>query len=255
MAIDSFTLIAQVINFLVLVWLLKHFLYARIVQAMNDREAKITGRLEDAAQKGADAAREANRFRARNRELDEQRDQMLVQAREEAESHRARLMEAARLEAEAAQAEWLESLQRERQELLQDFRGRLVQQVFTLSRHALNELANAELEAEVLKVFVERLQTLHRAEREAVVTAMRDSDREVDVRTAFPVSPEARERLSRSLREQLQLDNSVDVRFTTVPELVCGIEMRANSHRLVWNVDSYLEGLEARVFEVLDERT
>jgi F-type H+-transporting ATPase subunit b len=49
------------------------------------------------------------------------------------------------------------------------------------------------------------------------------------------------------------LDDSVDVRFTTVPELICGIELRADSHRLVWNVDSYLEGLEDRVFAALDE--
>ena len=35
-----FTLVAQVINFLVLVWLLKHFLYGRIVKAMSEREAE-----------------------------------------------------------------------------------------------------------------------------------------------------------------------------------------------------------------------
>jgi len=250
---DWFTLIAQVVNFLVLVWLLKHLLYPRIVKAMNDREAKIASRLEEAAQKRAEAEREADLFRTRNRELDEQRDQMLARAKEEAESHRRELMEAARLETEAAQAQWLESLQRERQGLFQDLRERLGQQVFAFARHALKELGDAELEGQILKVFVERLPTLDPTGREAIVAAVRDSDREVEIRTAFPVLPEVRESVSRSLREQL--DDSVDVRFTTVPELICGIELRAHSHRLVWNLDSYLEGLEARVFEVLDERT
>jgi F-type H+-transporting ATPase subunit b len=252
MGFDWFTLIAQVVNFLVLVWLLKHFLYTRIVQAMNDRKAKITSRLEAAAQERAEVEREADLFRTKNRELDERRDEILARAKEEAEAHRERLMEATRLETEAAQAQWLESLQRERQALLQDVRERLGQQVFALARHALKELANAELEGQILKVFVERLQNLDPAEREAIVAAVRDSDREVELRTAFPVLPEARKGLTRSLRQQL--DDSVDVRFTTVPELICGIELRAHSHRLVWNLDSYLEGLEARVFEVLDER-
>ena len=40
--------------------------------------------------------------------------------------------------------------------------------------------------------------------------------------------------------------------FTTVAELICGIEIRAGSHCFVWNLDSYLEGLEARLFETLD---
>jgi F-type H+-transporting ATPase subunit b len=249
--LDWFTLIAQVVNFLVLVWLLEHFLYGRIVRAMNEREAKISGRLEEAAHQRATAEQEAELFRTRNRELEERRDQMLAQAQEEAESHRQQLMEAARLETEAAQVQWLEALERERQGLLQDFRERLGQQVFALARHGLKELANADLEEQILKVFVERLQTLDPAEREALVAAVRDTDREVEIRTAFPVLSEAREGLSRSLREQL--DDRVDVRFTAVPELICGIELRAHSHRFAWNLDSYLEGLEARVFEVLEE--
>jgi F-type H+-transporting ATPase subunit b len=252
MGFDWFTLIAQVVNFLVLVWLLKHFLYARIVQAMNDREAKIASRLEEAARKRAEAEREAELYRARNREFDAQRDEMLAAAKQDADALRERLMETTRLEVEAAQAQWLDSLQRERQALLEDVRDRLGTQVFALARHALKELANVDLEGRILDVFVERLQGLDPAEREAIAAAVRNSDHEVEVRTAFPVPPDVRESVSRSLRQQL--DDGVSVRFTSAPELICGIELRADSHRLVWNLDSYLEGLEARVFDVLDER-
>ncbi len=253
MDLDWFTLIAQVVNFLVLVWLLKHFLYSRIVRAMNEREAKIHGRLEEAARKRASAEQEAELFRAKNRELEEHRDQIMARAKEEAEAHRQELMDAARLETETAQVQWLDTLKRERQGLLREFRERLGQEVFTLTRQGLKELANADLEEQIMKVFVERLQNLDPVEREAIVAAVRDSDRKVEIRTAFPVFQEARDGLSRSLRQQL--DDSVDVRFTTVPELICGIELRAHSHRFMWNLDSYLEGLEARVFEALDEST
>lgn len=246
-----FTLAAQVINFLVLVWLLKHFLYGRIVKAMSEREAEIARRLEAAAQQRVAAEQEAELFRARNRELQEQRDQMVAQAREEAEVQRQKLLEAARRDAEAAQAQWFESLRREQQVLLQEVRERLGQQAFAIARRALKELAGAELEREIVRAFTERLATLDAAERGALVAAARDSDRAVEVRTAFPVPSEARENLSRSLRQQL--DERIDVRFTTVPELMCGIELRAHSYRLVWNLDSYLEGLEDRVFGALDE--
>jgi F-type H+-transporting ATPase subunit b len=249
--IDQFTLIAQVINFLVLVWLLKRVFYGRIIGAMNEREVRIAGRLEEAADQRESAEQEAKLYRTRNRELEEQRGQLLAQAREEAESHRQELLEAARQETERAQVQWLETLNRERQELLRDFRERLGQEVFKLSRQGLKELANADLEEQILKVFVERVETLDAAEREAIATTIRDSDHAVEIRTAFPVDPEARECLSRSLRQKL--DDRVGVRFTTAPELICGVELRAHSHRLVWNLDSYLEGLEARVFEALDE--
>jgi F-type H+-transporting ATPase subunit b len=251
MELDWFTLIAQVVNLLVLVALLKHFLFGRIVRAMGEREATIAGRLDDAARRRASAEEEAELFRGRRRELEEQREQMLAQARKEAESLREELMDAARLETESAQLQWLEALQRERQALLQDFREKLGQAVFTLASQGLKELANADLEEQVLKVFVERLQALDPAKREEIVAAVRDSDFEVEIRTAFPVTPQTREGLSRCLREHL--DDSVDVRFTTAPELICGIELRVPSHRIVWNLDSYLEGVQARVFEGLDE--
>ena len=251
MGFDWFTLVAQIINFLLLVWLLKRFLYGRIIRAMNEREAKIASRLEEAARQRASAEQEAELFRAKNREFEDNRDQMLARAKKEAEAHRRQLMEAARLDTEKAQAEWLETLAREREGLLQNFRERLGQEVFALARRGLKELADANLEEQILKVFVERLQALDPAERGAIVAAVRDADREVEIRTAFPVSPEARERLSLSLRQTL--DDSIEVRFITVSELICGIELRTHSHRFAWSLDSYLEGLEASLFEALDE--
>ena len=81
MGLDWFTLIAQIVNFLVLVWLLKHLFYGRVIRAMNEREARIAGRLEEAARTRASAEQEAELFRTRNRELEEQRDGMLARAR------------------------------------------------------------------------------------------------------------------------------------------------------------------------------
>ncbi len=251
MGLDWFTLIAQVVNFLVLVWLLKRFLFGRIVRAMNEREAKIVNRLEEAAHKEQLAEQEAEAFRARQRELEAQRAEWLAQAREEVEAQRQEMMEAVRKEVEAAQARWLEGLEAERQEMLQGMRERLSQQVFALARHGLKELADADLEERIVDVFVERLRSLDAAEREAIVAAIRENDRQVEVRTAFPLKPEAREKLDRSLIEHL--DDELDVRYTVVPDLICGIELWAHSHRLVWSLDSYMERLEARVFEILDE--
>lgn len=251
MGVDWFTLVAQIVNFLVLVWLLKHFLYGRIVGAMKEREAKIAGRLDEAARQRASAEAEAKLFRAKNLEFAANCEQMLARAVDEAGNHRKQLMEAARRDAEKAQTEWLEALERERQGLLQDFRERLGQEVFSLARRGLSELADAVLEEQILKVFLERLETLDPAERDTIATAVREADREIEVRTAFPIAPEARERLFLALRREL--DDSVEARFTTSADIICGVELRTPSHRFVWNVDSYLEGLEASLFEALDK--
>lgn len=251
MGLDRFTLIAQIINFLVLVWLLKHFLYGRIVQAMDERAARIAGQLQEAARTRAMAEQEAESYRSRNRQLDEQREQLLAQARTEADAHRQALLEDARLEAETAQRQWLETLGRERRELLEDFRLRLGREVLTLAGRGLEQLADAQLEAQILVRFREQLRGLDPAQREAILAPALGARAEIEVRTAFALSTAAREELCRCLHEQL--GDGLRLHFSTVPELICGIELRTGSYRLAWHLASYLEGIEARVFEALDE--
>ena len=250
MQVDWFTLIAQVVNLLVLVGLLKHFLFGRIVRAMDDREATIAGRLEAAARGRASAEQEAEALRAKRRELEEQREQILARFQEEAESHREQLLQAARRDIEKMKVEWLDALERERQESLQSFRENLSQAVFAIAKQGLKELANTDLEDRIVEVFVGRLQALDAGERDAIAAAARDSD-QLEVRTAFPLRPQAREDLSRSLRQQF--GDIVEVRFSTAPELICGIELRVESHRIGWNLNSHLGDVEARVFEGLNE--
>jgi len=49
MEINWFTVIAQIVNFLILVWLLKRFLYKPVLKAIAEREQKIASRLDAAA--------------------------------------------------------------------------------------------------------------------------------------------------------------------------------------------------------------
>lgn len=251
MSVDGFTLVAQVLNFLILVWLLKRLFYDRIIGAMDTREAGIASRLEEAASAREAAEAEAEKYRAAGRELEQQRAQMLERAGEEAEAKRQELLEDARVQAGRAQEQWLQTLERERQGLLQDFRERVGQGVFSLAGQVLRELADADLEAQVLKVFAQKLQDLDPEQREAIVATIRDSDGEAEVRTSFVLDQQGQDELEATLREYLVED--LKVRFGTDPKLICGIELRARSHRLAWSLDSWLEGLEARVFDVLDE--
>lgn len=251
MQIDWFTLIAQVVNFLVLVWLLKRFLYGRVIRAMDEREAKIAARLDEAAQKRAEAEQDADRFRAKERELDEQRELLLVRAREEAETRRQQTLEETRRDVEQIQAEWIESLQQEKQQFLEEFRERIGSHVFTIVRRALKDLANAELQQQMIAAFLDRIERLERSERDVMVGAIRAAEHEVELRSAFPIAAEMREQITQRLREQL--DDGAVVRFEIEPAIGCGIEIYAHSHRLVWNLESYLEALEESFFQKLED--
>ena len=58
MLIDWFTVGAQALNFIILVWLLKRFLYKPILNAVDAREQRIAAELADADAKRAEAKKE-----------------------------------------------------------------------------------------------------------------------------------------------------------------------------------------------------
>ena len=104
MLIDWFTIGAQALNFLILVWLLKHFLYQPILNAIDAREKRIAKELADADAQKAEAQKEHDEFQKKNEEFDQQRAALLTKATDEAQAERQRLLDEARKAADALSA-------------------------------------------------------------------------------------------------------------------------------------------------------
>ena len=96
MLIDWFTVGAQIVNFLILVWLLQHFLYKPILNAIDAREKRIAAELADADKKKAEAQKERTDFEDKNKAFDEQRIALLAKATDEAKAERGRLINQAK---------------------------------------------------------------------------------------------------------------------------------------------------------------
>ncbi len=96
MPINWFTVLAQAINFLILVWLLKHFLYKPILHAIDEREKGIATQLAQAEAKKAEAQKDRDDFQHKNEVFDQERAALLKKATDEAKAERQRLLDEAR---------------------------------------------------------------------------------------------------------------------------------------------------------------
>ena len=95
MLIDWFTVGAQALNFLILVWLMRRFLYKPILHAIDEREKRIAAELSNADAKKAEAEKERDEFQNKNTEFDQQRAALLSKATDEAQAERQRLLDEA----------------------------------------------------------------------------------------------------------------------------------------------------------------
>src|ERR1017187_9244135 len=128
MLIDWFTVAAQALNFLILVWLMKRFLYKPVLNAIDAREKRISTELANADAKKAEAQKEHDEFQQKNTEFDQQRAALLSKATGEAQAERQRLLDDARKAADAASSKRREALRRDAHNLNQAI-SRLTQQI------------------------------------------------------------------------------------------------------------------------------
>ena len=248
MGADWFTVIAQIINFLILVALLKRFLYGPIVRAMDRREAEIASRLDVAAKKAADAELQREHFEALARELVGNREVQLNRARDEAVALRQELLDKAREEVDRSRAQWQESFRREQESLLQSLRRHVCEEACTVARRAVTGLADSSLEERMAVCLERRIRDLDAATREELAGHFDTAGGEIVVRSAFEMTPEGRTAIVRALHS---LTDAATPRFEVEPSLVCGVEILAGGRSLTWNLEEYLADLEERLVEVI----
>jgi F-type H+-transporting ATPase subunit b len=252
MLIDWFTIIAQVLNFLILVWLMKRFLYKPILHAIDAREKRIATELANADKKKADAQKESDEFKHKNKEFDQQRAALLSKATDEAQAERQRLLDEARRAAAALSSKRQELLRNEEQNLHQAISRRTQQEVFAIARKALTDLAGTSLEERMVDVFVRRLRDLNREEKGLLASALKASPSPVIVRTAFDLPPAQCASTESAIKETLGTETQI--RFEIAPDLISGIELATNGQKVAWSIADYLASLKKGVGELLKEK-
>jgi F-type H+-transporting ATPase subunit b len=268
MQINWFTFFAQIVNFLILVLLLRHFLYGPITKAMDEREAKLTALFVSAEEEKQHASQEIVLYRSKRSELDTDRTQILAEAETEAEEQRREMIHEGREEVESMMSRWYDEVEHERDAFLHEARERMGGMVIRTSNRVLEDVVDQPLEAQAVQQFVHQLGQLPPADRHALVESGGAFDQDVIIRSAFDLSYAQRQRLIETLSELIAADTAgngahpapqyaeeIGVRFEVAPELICGVELRVRDRRVSWSVRDYLDKLEEEMEASLMQTT
>ena len=250
MLIDWFTVVAQLINFLILVYLLKRFLYRPILDAMDRREELIANRLKDADQERIDAQRQKDEYRRKSKEVDEERPRKIKAAEEEAQKRRRELLDKAKNEAEALRENWRVSLAREQQNFMTDLKQRASSEVVRISEKTLSDLADEDLETALVAKFCERLASMSSDDREKWGEAVTEGN--ILVKSSFDLESSMQQQIAEALQKIGDLEP--DLSFRRESGMSFGLEIIAEGVSLSWNLESYLDSLENRVRKILREQ-
>jgi len=253
MLIHWFTVGAQIVNFLILVWLLRHFLYKPILDAIDAREKRIAAELADADAKRAEAEKEQTDYENKNKVFDQQRSALLSKAADDAKAERERLFGQAKKDAEGLPANQADALRGDRIQLGSEITLLAEKEVFAIARKMLAELATVSLEERIGEVFTRRLRGLDPKAKEILGDALKNSSEPALVRSAFDLPGEQKAAIQNALNETCSA--VVRIKFEDSETAICGIELTAGGQKMSWSIASYLTELSKKVSDLVETQS
>lgn len=249
MLINWFTVFAQVLNFLILVALLRWFLYRPILKVMQKRQTLIAERWQEAERLQAEAQQALATYQHQQQEQHQQQATWLAEARLAADQERQRLLAQVRQAIADQRTAWQAELHQEQATFLRTLRQNVIHQTTAIARQALKDLANADLEAQLVQVFCDRLRQLDNLQRQAITQALAQTNQPILVRSSFELPPDRRQQVIETLHNQFAITQPLE--FVTTSDLFCGIEIKLAGQEIVWSLDTYLQTLEQRLSNTL----
>lgn len=250
MPLDWFTIVAQGINFLILLWLLKRFLYKPIIKGLDARENKIAGILMEAESTKAKAELLQSDYEKKLAAIAQQATQVTANAQEEAEAKASSIIDTAHQNADILVKKRLDALRLEVMHLKQEILRKSMLEVFAVSRKVLADLADTELENKMFEKLLTRLQQLDKQQTIELENALGSSGNHAVVRSIFALNSDQLTRLQQCLQAIFstgQGKQSIQLTQSLVPELIIGIELSLSGWKLAWTAQQYLNDFQKQM--------
>ncbi len=250
--INVSTVIFQIINFLILAFLLYKFLFRRVMRLLDERAKRVTRALDEAEKREKEAETIQAEYLAKMEDAKREMEVRREAASEEMERTRREVIEQARAEVQALRARAEEEVERERMEAVRRHREELATLVTSMSARMLTEVGDGRLHGVFFDAFLDRLARLEpeSLRRQRDMGEMRVIP--VEVISADPLSEAEVERLEQVLSSFLEKEVRLDPRLD--PSLIGGAIVRFGDHLIDGSLRGQLARLRERFLKELAER-
>jgi len=243
--IDWFTIIVQVFNFLLLVFLLKRFLYGPILRVVEEREKKIASTMEEAEKAKEEALGRAEALQAEKEAVGKAREELFARAQKDVQQWRETTLENVRREIESSRSSWVAAREAEQARFYQQVATRVAEQVIAISRKVLADLSSGDLEAQLVETFLGKVQE----ERDGWNSVAVGSGSEITARTGVELSTDLKGKIEDALASVFT--GAKNVQWELDQDMGFGIQLLAGDWKVEWSLGWYMRGLGKEILDSL----
>lgn len=251
MLFDWFTVAAQLVNFLILMYLLKRFLYKPVLDAIDAREQRIANLLNEAQTSQEKAAKQQAELTQKNAAFESEKSKLFTQVKAQVAEQSAQMLEQVAQDIAKQRGQWLEALQNEQDALGQTINQRTRLEVIHIARRALADLSDTALEQQIVSTLLRRVKNMSTQEHAQFEQAA-SNQQQLILRSAFTFTSEQQALFSNSIQDLLS--DQASIKFEVDPALVGGVELLGNGHKLSWNIMSYVSDLDSSIKRLIESK-
>jgi F-type H+-transporting ATPase subunit b len=253
-SVDWFTVIAQIVNFVVLLAILKFLLFDRIVAIVDERNQALESEAEAAKRARTEAEAERARAQSTREDIESSREAQIHEAKRAAEERRQSLDAQIRQEAEDKRERFRDTIRDEQREFVSELVRTSAVGVVSATRRALSDLADSEIEDRIARRLCERLRECSEDEREELQRAWFGLDTPLVVRSSWELEDDVADTIASAIRAAMGDASSMKIDFRIADDVTCGFEIVGGGYQLGWSIDSYLSEVAQRVRDVVGEQ-
>lgn len=220
MELDWSTFLLQIINFLVLIWILNRFLYKPVSNVIAQRKAAVEKMLADSERVRTDAQALQTQYETRLTEWGREKEMAWTQLREELDAERSRLMTALQAELDKEREAAAVREQRRLAELTQQAEQAALEQGGRFVAKVLSGLAGPELESKIIELMLTEMAQLPEEQLSAIRSALLQ-DTPARVTTAYPLGENLRESLTQMV--QRLAGRELRCEYVEDPDVIAGV--------------------------------
>lgn len=247
MTINWFEIIAQIINFFIILFILQKLLYKPVMNVMAQRQERIQKAQIEADMKMREATELMDIYDGKIENLEKEKTEILDDARKQAQEKKENLLNDYKKEAESKRHVYLKEIEDEKENFTRHLRKNLGESAVKIAARILKGISYKELESEVFHTFILNLKNIKQN-----IPDLENLKREehVQVHSFQDLSENEKKSIEDVLKEQLK--NIKEIHYETDPELILGYELYLETYTVHTNIKNYLNEIEKDIIKSLD---
>ncbi len=240
MELNWSTFVLEIINFLVLVWILKRFLYRPILSILEKRREKIKQSLSEATYQHTQAIALEQQYKDRLDTWEHEKLQLREALQQEIQNERTQKLEQLQTELKCEREKAAVIEQHQQEEILRQYQQKAHEQGARFTTKLLNAVASKELESRLFNLLIETFDNMDEERQLSLLDACKTSSDAITVTSAYTLSETQRQQLEQKIctvQEQ-----TVTFKYCQDEKLLAGLRIVIGAWVLSINLQDELSG-------------